>query len=466
MALKVFNTLTRKKEDFKPIESGKVKMYVCGPTVYGYIHIGNARPLIFFDVVRKYLEALNYEVEYIINFTDVDDKIIKKANEMNRTVTEVADQFIEAYLDDSKHLLVKPATIYPRVTENMKEIIEFITKLVDGGYAYANDGDVFYRTGEFKDYGKLSHQNLEELQFGKRIEVDDRKENPQDFVLWKKAKPGEVFWESPWGDGRPGWHIECSTMAKKYLGETMDIHGGGQDLQFPHHECEIAQSEVVNHTPLANYWLHNGYVNINNEKMSKSLGNGVNVKQLLKNYKAEVIRYFILSTHYSNPLNFSGEVMEQAKQSLARIQNCISNLDYRLENVSNHSESQQDVEQKVALILETFHKRMQDDFNTADAITSIFDLVTETNQYLQNDKVDSNILGKMKSVFQEMNTILGLIKDENNELLDEEVENLIQERVNARKNKNWARADEIRDELQQQGILLEDTPQGMRWKRK
>ncbi|NDI36969.1 cysteine--tRNA ligase [Chengkuizengella sediminis] len=466
MALKVYNTLSRKKEEFQSIEPGKVKMYVCGPTVYGYIHIGNARPLIFFDVVRKYLETLKYDVEYIINFTDVDDKIIKKANETNKTVSEVAEQFIEAYLEDSKHLGVKPATGYPRVTENMQEIIEFISTLVGDGYAYANDGDVFYRTNKFEEYGKLSHQNIEELQYGKRVEVDDRKENPQDFVLWKKAKPGEVFWESPWGDGRPGWHIECSAMASKFLGKTMDIHGGGQDLQFPHHECEVAQSEVVNSAPLANYWLHNGYVNINNEKMSKSLGNGVNVTQLLSQYTAEVIRYFILSTHYSNPLNFSEEIMEQAEQSLGRIQNCISNLDYRLENATDDNNVEQGLEQKINLIVENFHGRMQDDFNTADAITSMFDLVSETNQYLKREEIIQANLQRIKGAFNEMNTVLGLVAEENNDLLDEEVENLIQERMEARKNKNWARADEIRDLLHQQGILLEDTPQGMRWRRK
>ncbi|MFS1514698.1 cysteine--tRNA ligase [Chengkuizengella sp. SCS-71B] len=466
MALKVFNTLTRKKEEFQSIEPGKVKMYVCGPTVYGYIHIGNARPLIFFDVVRKYLETLKYNVEYIVNFTDVDDKIIKKANETNKSVSEVAEQFIEAYLEDSKNLGVKPATGYPRVTENMQEIIEFIATLVEDGYAYANDGDVFYRTNKFEEYGKLSHQKIEDLQYGKRIEVDERKENPQDFVLWKKAKPGEVFWESPWGDGRPGWHIECSAMASKFLGKTMDIHGGGQDLQFPHHECEIAQSEIVNDAPLANYWLHNGYVNINNEKMSKSLGNGINVTELLSRYSAEVIRYFILSTHYSNPLNFSEEIMEQSKQSLDRIQNCISNLDYRLENTTADNNVEQNLDQKIKLIIENFHGRMQDDFNTADAITSMFDLVSETNQYLKQKEVIHSSLQRLKSAFNEMNTVLGLVAEKNNEMLDEEVENLIQERMEARKNKNWARADEIRDLLQQQGILLEDTPQGMRWRRK
>ncbi|NBI30329.1 cysteine--tRNA ligase [Chengkuizengella marina] len=466
MALKVFNTLSRKKEEFQPIEHGKVKMYVCGPTVYGYIHIGNARPLIFFDVVRKYLETLKYEVDYIINFTDVDDKIIKKANEMKKPVSEVAEQFIEAYLEDSKNLGVKQATGYPRVTENMQEIIAFIAKLVDDGYAYANDGDVFYRTNKFAEYGKLSHQKIEELQYGKRIEVDERKENPQDFVLWKKAKPGEVFWESPWGDGRPGWHIECSAMASKFLGKTMDIHGGGQDLQFPHHECEIAQSEVVHHAPLAKYWLHNGYVNINNEKMSKSLGNGINVTQLLSKYSGEVIRYFILSTHYRNPLNFSDEIMEQAEQSLIRIHNCISNLNYRLKNTNDDNNVEQDLEQKISLIEESFHERMQDDFNTADAITSMFDLVSETNQYLNQEQVIQANLQRLKGVFNEMNAILGLFTEENNDLLDEEVENLIEERMEARKSKNWARADEIRDLLQQQGIILEDTPQGMRWRRK
>ena len=466
MALHIYNTMSRTKELFTPQEAGKVRMYKCGPTVYDYIHIGNARPEIFFDVVRRYLEAVGYEVNYVTNFTDVDDKLIRKAEQLGTTVPEVADRFIQAYEEDIEGLGVRPATTNPRVTDNIEEIVAFIQKLVDQGFAYANQGDVYFRTQKFKEYGKLSHQNIEELQFGIRIEVDERKENAEDFVLWKAAKPGEIYWSSPWGDGRPGWHIECSAMVKRYLGDTLDIHGGGQDLQFPHHECEIAQSEVLTGKPLANYWMHNGYINIDNEKMSKSLGNGISVVELRKRYKAPVIRYFMLSGHYRNPLNFTEEVMAQAENSVSRIENAYANLQHRLQSAVDPGEASEELIERLGHIREQFHAKMNDDFNTADAITAWFDLVSETNMVLQRPIVTAGELQAIAALFEYFNVVLGLVENKSEELLDEEIENLIAERVEARKAKNWARADEIRDLLAEKNIVLEDTPQGMRWRRK
>ncbi|GAA4873109.1 cysteine--tRNA ligase [Paenibacillus vulneris] len=465
MALKIYNTLTRAKETFQPLEPGKIKMYVCGPTVYDYIHIGNARPVIFFDVVRRYLEFIGYDVTYVVNFTDVDDKLIKRAAQMELTVPEVADMFIQKFYEDTEGLGVRKATLNPRVTENIDEIIAFIDGLVEKGYAYENGGDVYFRTTKFDEYGKLSHQNLEELQFGIRVEVDDRKENPQDFVLWKAAKPGEISWSSPWGEGRPGWHIECSTMVHKYLGNTIDIHGGGQDLQFPHHECEIAQSECFTGHTMANYWMHNGYININNEKMSKSLGNGVNVNQLLKTISPQVIRYFMLSAHYRNPLNFSDETIEQAKNGLARIDNCIANIKHRLASAAEGAASEE-VARSVAEVLNQFTAKMNDDFNTPDAITSVFELVNIANPYVQLENVTQGTLNLLLEHFEKMDSILGILSKAEEELLDEEIEQLIVERTEARKSKNWARADEIRNLLTERGILLEDTAQGIRWRRK
>ncbi|WP_028552036.1 cysteine--tRNA ligase [Paenibacillus sp. UNC451MF] len=465
MALKIYNTLTRAKEAFQTLEPGKVKMYVCGPTVYDYIHIGNARPVIFFDVVRRYLEFIGYDVTYIVNFTDVDDKLIKKAAQMELTVPEVADMFIQKFYEDTEGLGVRKATLNPRVTENIDEIITFIESLAAKGYAYENGGDVYFRTTKFTEYGKLSHQNLEELQFGIRVEVDDRKENPQDFVLWKAAKPGEISWSSPWGDGRPGWHIECSAMVNKYLGHTIDIHGGGQDLQFPHHECEIAQSECFTGHAMANYWMHNGYININNEKMSKSLGNGVNVNQLLKTISPQVIRYFMLSAHYRNPLNFSDETIEQAKNGLMRIENCIANIKHRLASAPEGPAAEA-VVSSAADILNQFEAKMNDDFNTPDAITSVFELVNVANPYVQQENVTSGSLNLLLEHFEKMDSILGILSKAEEELLDDEIEQLIVERTEARKSKNWARADEIRDLLTERGIVLEDTAQGIRWRRK
>lgn len=468
MALQIYNTLTRMKETFVAQEPGKVKIYVCGPTVYDYIHIGNARPMIFFDVVRAYFENQGNDVNYVVNFTDVDDKMIRKAEQTGTTVPEVAEKFINAYYEDLDGLGIPRATLNPRVTDNMESIIEFIQELIDRDFAYENGGDVFYRTRKFDDYGKLSQQNLDELQFGIRIEVDKRKENPEDFVLWKAAKPGEIYWSSPWGDGRPGWHIECSAMARRYLGDTLDIHGGGQDLQFPHHECEVAQSEALTGKPLANYWMHNGYIRINNEKMSKSLGNGVLVKELREQYTKEAVRYFMLSTHYRNPLNYSDEVMEQAQNSVERLANAAANVEHRLGTAIGSKDDQvsQDVADKISAVLVEFHEKMQDDFNTPDAITAMFLWASEANQLLKEASIPAADLHEVLRAFNEMNGVLRIVNTATDELLDEEIEALIAERVEARKNKNWARADEIRDKLADEGIVLEDTAQGMRWRRK
>lgn len=465
MSLKVYNTMTRTKEPFVPIKPGEVNMYVCGPTVYDYIHIGNARPAIFFDVVRRYLEISGYNVRYVVNFTDVDDKLIRKAEQTGETVPEIAEKFIAAYYEDIEALGIRQASVNPRVTENIPEIVELIGELISGGFAYESGGDVYFRTEKFAEYGKLSHQNLHELQFGIRIEVGERKENPQDFVLWKAAKPGEIHWPSPWGEGRPGWHIECSAMARKYLGETIDIHGGGHDLQFPHHECEIAQSESVSGKPLANYWMHNGYIHINNEKMSKSLGNGVGVKELVKRIKPQTLRFLFLSTHYRNPLNFSEEGLTQAGNGLERIANGVANLRHRLGSAADGAVDAQ-VAANVERIKGEFREKMDDDFNTADALTAVFDLIAESNGYLASAAVTAPTITLLLSALQELDAVLGILQEERHELLDDEVERLIVERTEARKSKNWARADEIRDLLTAKGIQLEDTPQGLRWRRK
>jgi cysteinyl-tRNA synthetase len=478
MTVTIYNTLSREKELFKPQEPGKVKMYVCGPTVYDYIHIGNARPVIFFDVARRYLEDSGYDVQYVVNFTDVDDKLIRKAEQLELTVPEVAETFIKAFHDDLDALGVRKATLNPRVTEHIPQIIAFIQGLIDTGYAYTSEGDVYFRTAKFADYGKLSHQNIDELQFGIRIEVGDRKENQQDFVLWKGAKQGEIKWASPFGDGRPGWHIECSAMAREYLGDTLDIHGGGHDLQFPHHECEVAQSEALTGKPLANYWMHNGYIHINNEKMSKSLGNGISVHELVKRVKPQAIRYFMLATHYRSPLNFNDDTITQAENSVDRIANCAANLKHRLtalgagaaaegaRGVAASGDAALDV--RLREISEQFNAKMDDDFNTPDAITAVFELVTEANQYMNRVDASPEALGALLKLLERMDAVLGLlpVQAEADGLLDADIERLIEERTEARKSKNWARADEIRDLLIEKNILLEDTPQGIRWRRK
>ncbi|GGG06888.1 cysteine--tRNA ligase [Paenibacillus abyssi] len=472
MKVQIYNTLTREKEEFVPQQPGKVKMYVCGPTVYDYIHIGNARPMIFFDVVRRYLETKGYEVQYIVNFTDVDDKLIRKAEQMGTTVPDVADTFIDAFNEDIEGLGVGKATMNPRVTDHIEEIVAFIGGLVDKGYAYPSGGDVYFRTAKFEEYGKLSHQNMQELQLGIRIEIDERKEHPQDFVLWKGAKPGEIKWDSPWGAGRPGWHIECSAMARKYLGDTLDIHGGGHDLQFPHHECEVAQSESLTGHPLANYWMHNGYIHINNEKMSKSLGNGIRVKDLLVRVKPAAVRYFMLATHYRSPLNFNDETIAQAENSVERIRNCEANLRHRLQAlgdkaVEDATSAPVELADRIAEIRDLFHAKMSDDFNTPDAITAVFELVSEANQYLNREVTQAQSLQALIGLLREMDEVLGLLPAQaEEELPGEEVDRLIEERIEARKTKNWARADEIRDLLAEKGIILEDTPQGIRWRRK
>ena len=470
MNLKIYNSMTRKEELFVPREEGKVNMYVCGPTVYDYIHIGNARPVIFFDVARRYLESLGLEVNYIVNFTDVDDKMIRKANEMGITVPELAEKFIAAFKEDRDGLGARPATLQPRVTETIPEIIDFIDGLVKKGAAYENGGDVYFRTSTFPEYGKLSHKNLDELQYGIRIDVDERKESPQDFVLWKAAKPGEIYWASPWGNGRPGWHIECSAMVHKYAGDTLDIHGGGHDLQFPHHECEIAQSESLTEEPLARYWMHNGFVNIDNQKMSKSLGNGINVRNLLKMAKKESIRYLMLATHYRSPLNFSDEILKQADRSVERLANSRDNVVHRLSTVAKGSLSlakDEALQARLAELQAQFNASMDDDFGTPDAITAWFGLVAEANNYLQRESVSEADLLAILERFEAMDNVLGLLPArEEAGLLDEEVDALIAERAEARSSRNWKRADEIRDLLAKRGIVLEDTPQGMRWRRK
>jgi cysteinyl-tRNA synthetase len=482
----IYNSMTRRKEPFVPLRPDQVSMYVCGPTVYDLIHIGNARPLIFFDVVRRYLSQF-YKVTYVVNFTDVDDKLIRRAEQVGTSMLELAEQNIRDFMQDAQSLKVSPATVHPRVTENMTEIIDFITALVDRGFAYESGGDVYFRTASFPEYGKLSHQPLNELQYGIRVDVDERKEHPQDFVLWKGAKIGEIYWPSPWGDGRPGWHIECSAMARKYLGDTIDLHGGGADLHFPHHECEIAQTESLTGQPFARYWMHNAFLNLNQEKMSKSLGNVVNARELANKHKAEAIRFLMLSTHYRNPLNFTDEALVQAQNSIDRIANCRQNVQHLIRqsvetvtgNVAAMETTETAVDKEVATSIERlqairqmFHAKMSDDFNTPDAITAMFELVAEANALMNRaSSVGSiipplSLLHEIEALFLSMEQVLGILPETDEALLDAEVEQLISERTEARKTRNFQRADEIRDQLTAQGIMLEDTAQGIRWRRK
>ncbi|RXT09054.1 cysteine--tRNA ligase [Ammoniphilus sp. CFH 90114] len=464
MSIQLYNSLTKRKENFEPMEPGKVKMYVCGPTVYNFIHIGNARPPIVFDVVRNYLTYRGYEVTYIQNFTDVDDKLIRKAEETGQTVLEVAEQFIAAYKDDVTALGVKEAKVHPRVSDHIEEIVDFVKQLIDKGFAYESSGDVYFRTDKFDEYGKLSHQNIEELQSGARIAVNEQKENPLDFVLWKSAKPGEISWPSPWGEGRPGWHIECSAMSMKYLGESFDIHGGGHDLIFPHHENEIAQTEALTGKSMAKYWMHNGYINIDNEKMSKSLGNFILVKELREQVPPHILRFFMLSAHYRNPINFSQELLEQAQNAWDRIITAVTNLEHRKQAATADTHQEQEKQDQYRL---KFQEAMDNDFNTADALAIVFEWVRESNQYLRNNKVSMDGIQVYLNLLKEFGDVLGLpFIAEGAELLDEEIDSLIHERVQARKDRNFKRADEIRDLLQEQGIILEDTPQGVRWRRK
>ncbi|AOM84584.1 cysteine--tRNA ligase [Salisediminibacterium beveridgei] len=465
MTIQLYNTLTRKKEVFQPIEKGKVKMYVCGPTVYNYIHIGNARPAVVFDMVRRYFEYRGYDVMYVSNFTDVDDKIIKAADDLDEDVMTVAERFIAAYYNDTEALGVRKADLHPRVTETMTEIVTFIERLVEKGYAYESGGDVYFRTRKFEKYGQLSQQSLDDLQAGARIQIGDKKEDPLDFVLWKSAKEQEIAWESPWGEGRPGWHIECSAMVKKYLGDTIDIHAGGQDLSFPHHENEIAQSEALNEERMANYWIHNGYINIDNEKMSKSLDNFILVHDIINQFDPNVVRFFIVNAHYRSPINFSDEQLESAKTSLERIQTTYENLTFRLTESADLGENLEQWHHTIKQEGERFIAAMDDDFNSASAVSVMFDLVKTANVYLAEKHTSKEVLASFLKQFDDMAFVLGVTLKKTAELLDADVEMLIEERVQARKDRNFARADEIRDQLKDQDIILEDTPQGTRWKR-
>ena len=464
--MKIYNTLTRKKEEFVPIDKNEVKMYSCGPTVYDYFHIGNARPFIIFDTMRRYLEYRGYKVKFVQNFTDIDDKMINRANKEGITVKELGERFIAEYFKDAGALDIHPATIHPKATENIDAIIDIIKKLEDKGYAYNVDGNVYFSTKKFRQYGKLSKQPLEDLEAGARIDVNDTKEDAMDFALWKAQKEGEPAWESPWGMGRPGWHIECSAMANKYLGETIDIHSGGQDLVFPHHENEVAQSECANGKPFANYWMHNGYININNQKMSKSLGNFFTVRDILKKYDAEIVRFFMLSAHYRNPVNFSDVLMEQSKSAVERVYTCIDNLHFLLDNSESRelNENEEKLIQELNKCKQKFIDSMDDDLNTADAIASIFDIVYACNTYLSTENKNSlEAINKALETISELGSILGLFTKSRKNSLDSEIEALIEERNKARAEKNWAKADEIRDKLKQMHIVLKDTPMGVKW---
>ena len=467
--MKLFNTLTRRKEEFVPLEEGKVKMYVCGPTVYNFIHIGNARPMIVFDTVRRYFEYKGYEVNFVSNFTDVDDKIIKKANEEQVAAEEISTRYIAECKKDMEAMNVRPATTHPLATQEIPGMIAMIETLIEKGYAYEKNGTVYFRTRKFEPYGKLSHKNLDDLRSGERsllVTGEDEKEDPLDFVLWKPKKEGEPFWTSPWSEGRPGWHIECSEMSKKYLGEQIDIHAGGEDLIFPHHENEIAQSEAANGKEFAHYWLHNGFLNIDNRKMSKSLGNFRTVREIAEQYDLQVLRFFMLSAHYRSPLNFSAELMEAAKNSLERIVTAVENLKYLLGNAKEDAMTAKEQEKfaKTEAFVKEFEEAMEDDFNTADAVSAIFNLVKYANT--NTDETSSKeFLEQLKGLIVKLADVLGLIVEKKEEMLDEEVESLIAERQAARKAKNFQRADEIRNELLEKGIILEDTREGVKWKR-
>ena len=467
--MKVFNTLTKKKEEFVPLEEGKVRMYVCGPTVYNYIHIGNARPMIVFDTVRRYFEYKGYDVNYVSNFTDVDDKIIKKAIEEQVSAQEISQRYIAECKKDMEAMNVKPATKNPLATEEICGMVEMISELIEKGYAYEKNGTVYFSTRKFKDYGKLSHKNLDDLRSGGRsllVSGEDEKEDPLDFVLWKPKKEGEPFWKSPWSDGRPGWHIECSVMSRKYLGEQIDIHAGGEDLIFPHHENEIAQSEAANGKEFARYWMHNAFLNIDNRKMSKSLGNFRTVREISEQYDLQVLRFFMLSAHYRSPLNFSAELMEASKNGLERILNATDNLKHLIASVAAEEMSAEEKEafSKTDAYVEEFEKAMDDDFNTADAIAAIFELVKYANTTATAESSKEYLRGLLDRIVK-LGDVLGLILDKKEELLDADIEKLIEERQAARKAKDFARADAIRDELLEKGIILKDTREGVQWKK-
>ncbi|MGG7178987.1 cysteine--tRNA ligase [Clostridium paraputrificum] len=464
--MKLYNTLTRKKEEFIPITPGEVKMYVCGPTVYNFFHIGNGRTFIIFDTIRRYFEYRGYKVKFIQNFTDIDDKMINKANAEDTTVKEVGDKYISEYYKDADALNIERATVNPRATEYIQDIIEFVEGLIEKGYAYEVDGDVYFSTKKFEEYGKLSGQNLDDLQAGARINVDERKKDPMDFAIWKSQKPGEPAWECPWGMGRPGWHIECSCMAKKLLGDTIDIHAGGMDLSFPHHENEVAQSEALTGKPFANYWLHSAFLNVNNQKMSKSLNNFLTARDILKEYDADVVRFLLLSGHYRIQLNFSEDLLESAKASVERLYNAIGNLENLIDEVSRDEMNDQEKMYLDSLnkYREKFIEKMDDDFNTADAISVLFELSKDTNT---NVTIESSreLATKALELIRELGGTLGILQKSTKGSLEDEIEALIEDRQNARKNRDFALADKIRDDLKARGIILEDTPQGVRWKK-
>lgn len=461
--MKIFNTMTRRKEEFVPLDKNEVKIYACGPTVYNYIHIGNARPLCVFDVLRRYLEYRGYNVRFVQNFTDVDDKIIKRANEEGLSFDEVSKKYIKEFWTDAHGLNFKDATVHPKATENIDEIINIIKTLEEKGYAYAVDGDVYYRTLKFKDYGKLSHQPIEDLQSGARIATGEKKENPLDFALWKAAKEGEPYWDSPWGKGRPGWHIECSAMNKRYLGDSIDIHCGGKDLVFPHHENEIAQSEAANDAPFAKYWMHNGYINVDNVKMSKSLGNFKTVREIANVYGYEVIRYFLISSHYRSPINYSIDIIEQCQSALDRLYTCRESLDFAIKNAKSDIDDDEEILKLIASAKDEFIKAMDDDLNTADGIAAVFNLVSTINTEIINKEVSLNVCKKAAEMFDELTGVLGLLYNRKSNDIDDNIEKLIEQRQTARANKDWATADKIRDELKAKGIILKDTPQGVTW---
>lgn len=465
--MKIFNTLTRQKEELVPIEPGTLRVYACGPTVYNLIHIGNARPLCVFDVLRRYLEWRGWNVRFVQNFTDIDDKIIRRANEEEVSYEVISERYIEEFWKDAKGLNVREATIHPRATENIDEILSIIQGLVDKGFAYPSaNGDVYFRAKRFHEYGKLSHQPLDDLESGARIDVSDQKEDAMDFALWKAAKPGEPSWPSPWGEGRPGWHIECSAMARRYLGETIDLHCGGQDLIFPHHENEIAQSECCNGAPFARYWMHNGYINVDNKKMSKSLGNFFTVRDVAEQYGYEPIRFFLISSSYRSPINYNAEIIEQGISALDRLYNCRDNLRFALDGAPKNAASAEEAGAFAQLDArrEQFIAAMEDDLNTADAIAALFELTRDINVLLTGTPSRA-LCEKALAVFEELTGVLGLLYDRGQTTLDEDVEAMIAARTEARKQKNWAESDRIRDQLKDMGIVLEDTPQGVKWHR-
>lgn len=465
--MKIFNTMTAKKEEFVPMDKNEVKIYACGPTVYNYIHIGNARPLCVFDVLRRYLEYRGYNVKFVQNFTDIDDKIIKRANEEGTTYDVISKKYIEEFWTDANGLNFKKATVHPKATENIDEIIKLISTLVEKGYAYQAENDVYFRTLKFKEYGKLSHQPIEDLESGARIAIGEIKEDPLDFALWKGAKPGEPYWDSPWGKGRPGWHIECSAMNRKYLGNTIDIHCGGKDLVFPHHENEIAQSECANGCTFANYWMHNGYINVDNVKMSKSLGNFKTVREIANVYGYEVIRYFLISSHYRSPINYSLDIIDQCKSALERLYTCRDSLDFAIKNAAEETkENDAELIAELDKRREQFITAMDDDLNTADGLAAIFELTKDINTKILDHDVSKAVCEHAAKLYDELCNVLGILYNRKENTLDSDIEALVEKRQEARKNKDWATADKIRDELKAKGIILKDTPQGVTWTKK